>query len=69
MVLHVVALLAKEDTLDKLIEMLVVVAYQSLDLTGLCMGNDFVFNLFAISYIREHQWQDCQGKYPRLFNE
>ena len=59
-VLHVVPLLAHENTLDELIEVLILMADQRLDLVGLSVRYDLVFNYFAVGRVREHDWQDGQ---------
>jgi len=61
-VLHVVPFFTKEDSFDELVEMLVVVADESLDLACLSVCYYLVLDYLTVSDVWEHQRQDCQGE-------
>ena len=55
MILHVESFFAKENPLDELIEVLVIVADQSLDLPSLGVSDDLILYNLSVSWIWEHQ--------------
>ena len=68
-ILHVEALLANENALDELVEVLILVTDERLDLIGLSVRDDLILHDLAVGRVREHDRQDGQRKDPRLLNE
>ena len=67
--LHVEFLLPKEDALNELVKVFVIMADQCLNLIRLRVGDNLVLYDFPIGWIRKHEGQDRKGQNPRLLDK